>query len=185
MRADFAPRPAPAGRVPQEVRQDFPHEVGFLRLGAPGLAVPAGSAVSHRERAPPEAGDQTLEGLSRLSRGGLRAADPVSPRRRMEAGKARELGFPGAGPAWCSENTEAPTCCCRGLWRGLEWVEGQPCYAQDTCVLSDKWAAPALSRKETPERYEDCDVRTLGRRRLSSQRARQSGYTNKVSLEIP
>lgn len=78
-------RPA-AGGVPQKVRSDFPHEVGFLRLGAPGLAVPAGSAVPHRERVPAEAGDQTLEGLSRLSQGGLRASDPVSPSGRMWAG---------------------------------------------------------------------------------------------------
>ena len=85
MRPDLAPARLAAGGVPQEVWQDFPHEVGFVRLRAPGLAVPAGSALPHRERAPPAAGDQTVEGLSRLSRGGLWAADPVSPRGRMGA----------------------------------------------------------------------------------------------------
>lgn len=84
MRADLVR--SVAGGVPQKVRQDFPHEVGFLRVGAPGLAVPAGGAVPHGERVPAAAGDQALEGLSRLSQGGLRAADPVSPGGRMRAG---------------------------------------------------------------------------------------------------
>lgn len=72
------------GSVPPQVREDFPHEAGRLRLGAHRGAVPAGGSVPPRERLPAAPRDQALESLSRLSRRGLRAAHPVSGTRRVE-----------------------------------------------------------------------------------------------------
>lgn len=185
MRADLV-RPA-AGGVPQEVWQDFPHEVGFLRLGAPGLAVPAGSAVPHGERVPPAAGDQALEGLSRLPQGGLRAADPVSPGGRMGAGVwarcAWKLGegFQRWYPPYAG-----------GTRKALPGVVSNSCLDQSglrrgvhpTPAFSPATGQGCAFLKKGPKRYPNCGVQTLGRVEVRKSACQANVLYTKLSLTI-